>query len=347
MNIIFAIPTWNRAQQLEMTIEKIIASAEYAQATIKILISNNHSTDETAAVLINLQQKFNYIEVIKPEIHISGMENFQFVISSALQRINPTDYIWSFGDDDDISLNGVGKVAATLEIEKPYFASAGNTRLTPHKNNGYSGNIKELSLNFGFFLTLGFISQLIFSYELAKDIYEKKLMSEKFVHDSYSHGSSIIYLGHQKKGVYIDSPIATYRDIPNSADETRKRWESENVYDGIFNFVDSLKILTDENLLPKKINKKFFRYWKWHFWDFLLYNAALTTLSNRSNVNSKLWDKIYILTSYLDDAELTKRININTDLLRLLIASSGDNNLILNHLNRYEGIHTYNSYLGE
>jgi hypothetical protein len=223
----------------------------------------------------------------------------------------------------------------------------GNTRLAPHTNKNYVGTIGNLASNFGFFLIFGFISQLIFSRQLVKDIILKKLMSEKFSHDAYSHGSSIIYIGNEKKGVYIDSPISTYREIDNSAIETRQRWEAEKVYDGIFSFVDSLDILISSGILPKKMSRKFFRYWKWHFWDFLFYNASLASLSNKALLSSKLWDSIYQLTEYLDDPELSKRLCINADLQRMLIASSDDRDFIISGLNKYEGIHVYRSFLGK
>ena len=48
---------------------------------------------------------YNFIEVIRPEAHISGMENYRFVLEQALIRTAESDYVWSFGDDDDISID--------------------------------------------------------------------------------------------------------------------------------------------------------------------------------------------------------------------------------------------------
>jgi hypothetical protein len=129
--------------------------------------------------------------------------------------------------------------------------------------------------------------------------------------------------------------------------ETRKRWESERVYDGIFGFIESLKILTQNGILPQKLDRTFFRYWKWHFWDFLLYNASVASIADRRELNSKFWDYIYELTNYLEDAELAKRICINVDLQRMIIASSNDNDFISFSLNKYEGLHVYKSFLGK
>lgn len=347
MKILFAIPTWNRAEQLSLTLAMIINSARVANREVEILVSDNHSTDGTPSVLSEITAAYDFIEVIRPEAHISGMENYRFVLEQALIRTSESDYIWSFGDDDDISVDGVFKVYSAIEAASPYFVSVGNIRLNPHANKNYTGNVRDLAVNFGFFLVFGFISQLIFSRKLIEDIISKNLMSEKFWHDSYSHGSSIIFSANDKQGIYIDSPISTYREVKNSEVETRKRWESERVYDGIFGFVDSLKILTHDGILPKKLDRKFFRYWKWHFWDFLLYNASVSAMADRRNLNSKYWDSIYDLTKYLEDAELAKRICINTDLQRMIIASSADNDFISLSLNKYEGLHVYKSYLGE
>ncbi len=56
MKILFAIPTWNRAEQLFLTLQKIIKSAEYAQKKIAILVSDNHSTDGTALILSKIKE---------------------------------------------------------------------------------------------------------------------------------------------------------------------------------------------------------------------------------------------------------------------------------------------------
>lgn len=347
MKILFTIPTWNRAEQLSLTLIMIINSAKYANRNIEILVSDNHSTDATHSVLSEMTADYSFIEVIRPKSHISGMENYRFVLEQALIRTSESDYIWSFGDDDDISVDGVFNVFSVIEAENPYFISVGNIRLNPHSNKNYAGNVRDLAINFGFFLVFGFISQLIFSRKLIEDIIKNNLMSERFLHDSYSHGSSIIFSANDKRGVYIDSPISTYREVKNSEVETRKRWESERVYDGIFGFVESLKILTNGGILPKKLDRTFFRYWRWHFWDFLLYNASLSAMADKKNLNSKYWDSIYDLTGYLEDAELAKRICINVDLQRMIIASSSDNNFISLGLSKYEGLHVYRSLLGE
>ncbi len=346
MKIIFAIPTWNRAEQLSLTLAKIVNSAINAGKEVQILVSDNHSTDNTASVLAGMVKTYEFIEVIRPEKHISGMQNYHFVLGQALGRASEADYIWSFGDDDDISIEGVYQVYSVLNSECPYFVSVGNTKLAPHTNKNYFGTIRDLAIKFGFFLVFGFISQLIFSRELVRDIIENKLMDEKFLHDSYSHGSSIIYIGHEKKGVYIDSPISTYREIKNSEAETRKRWSSEGVYDGIFGFVHSVRILTEDGILPKKFDRTFFRYWTWHFWDFLIYNASLASMGDKGKLSSRLWDAIYELTGYLEDRELAKRITINVDLQRMLIAASGDAKFLLLSLDKYQASQVYNSFLG-
>jgi hypothetical protein len=347
MKILFTIPTWNRAEQLALTLAKIINSAEDAKREIGILVSDNHSTDETSSVLSTMTDAYAFIEVIRPQAHISGMGNYRFILEQALARTSECDYIWSFGDDDDVSIDGLFKVCCVIESESPYFVSVGNIRLSPHTNKNYAGTVRDLALNFGFFLVFGFISQLIFSRQLIEDIISNNLMNGRFLHDSYSHGSSIIFIGSHKLGIYIDSPVSSYREVNNSEVETRKRWESEKVFDGIFGFTNSLKILTQDGILPKKLSRTFFRYWKWQFWDFLLYNASLAAMADRKELNSKYWDSIYELTNYLEDAELAKRICINVDLQRMLIASSNDNDFIALSLNKYEGLHVYKSFLGE
>lgn len=347
MKIIFAIPTWNRSNQLKQTIDMIQDFSQGLDFEIKIIISNNHSDDDTHNIAKAAQKSSESIILFNQENHISGMKNYNFVLEKAVSISNKDDYIWSFGDDDDLNKDTFKAALKALIANKPYFASVGNTKLPPHTYQIYPGTIKELVLKFGFFTTLGFISQCIYSHELAKEITQKRLMLDQFGQDAYSHSSSILYLAAKKNGIYFDAPVTTWRDYPNQSQKTKERWESEKVYDEIFNFVDTLKFFTSEGILPEKLDRIFFRYWRWNFWDFLIDNASRFSKKNPELLDSPYWEKIYNILDFLSDRELAKRISISIDLQRILMSKPGGADEALLAIRKYKEINTYNSHMGD
>jgi glycosyltransferase involved in cell wall biosynthesis len=343
MKIIFAIPTWNRCEQLDTTIRILTKQIVDSKVNAEIVVSNNCSIDSTQTILEKLANEFNFVHFKTLDAHISGGENFQEVFSLALSLSNQGDYIWFFGDDDDLNAGALRFIFDSLKESQPFFASAGNTRLKPHTNKIYQSGMTDIVQKFSFFLTSSFISQCIFSYELLTKITEGNLFSEKFCYDAYSHGSSVLWLGYNQKCLYIDFPICTYRAYQGQEQETRERWAvienngkyKGSTYMGIFNFIDSVMLFMNEGILPKKLDRYFFRYWTFHFWDFLLYEATVMGIQNSSTLNGEHWNKITNLSSMLEDKELAKRILMNVDLQRTILASGVSPALIMNITKKY------------
>jgi glycosyltransferase involved in cell wall biosynthesis len=346
MKIYFAIPTWNRSEQLRITLLQIISGCNKYRINAEIIVSDNCSTDGTNELLIGISSIYKNLKFHRTSLHISGMENYQEVLELCRSKMEDGDFVWSVGDDDDLNFEAIKSVYEILMLQRPYFASVGNTKLPPHRGEFFTGTSVELAYKFGFFLTFGFISQCIFSKAVLTDINDTKTMSEKFKNDSYSHASSVLFLGRDKKCTYIDAPVATWRDYPSQAELTQARWSEGKVFDGIFNFIDSLEYLTSTNVLSRKLNCRFFRFWRWHFWDQLVYDASSITLQNPSAIEHNMWGKIYQLTGFLEDRELAKKINLNTDLFRFLLASQVDRAITKAFMDKlHSGV--YNSYLGD
>jgi glycosyltransferase involved in cell wall biosynthesis len=335
MRIIFAIPTWNRCEQLNITVRLLVKEILLSGIEALIVISDNCSDDSTQSVIEDLENEFNFISSTKLKYKVSALINMHNVLSLALEISCSNDYIWMFGDDDDLNDNILHRVQEIMCAQKPFFLSAGNSRLGPHTNKNYQAGMTDLTQNFSFFLTSSFISQCIFSHELASEIVDKNFLSEKFSNDAYAHGTSILYLGHNKKCIYVDSPICSYRIYQKQAEDTRVRWSTDNVYLNLFNFINSLELLIEEKMLPPKLEKSFFRYWNFHFWDFLLYEATIMALQNPSSINGEHWNKLSRLCGFLKDRELAKRIEINLNLQRMILSHGVKPEIIMNLTNKY------------
>jgi glycosyltransferase involved in cell wall biosynthesis len=335
MRIVFAIPTWNRAEQLNITVRLLAKEILLSGIDALIVVSDNCSDDSTESVIESLKSEFDFIISKRLDCKVPPYINFHTVFKLALDVSTASDYIWWFGDDDDLNENMLQKVSDILKSQQPFFASAGNTRLAPHTNNIYQAGMADLVQKFSFFLISGFISQCILSHELVHEIVNQNLISQKFSADAFSHGTSVILLGHKKKCIYIDLPISTYRIYQEQTEKTRARWSSDNVYVGIFNFIDSLSILIEDKILPSKLDKSFFRFWNFHFWDYLLHEATVMAIQNPSSINGEHWNKLSNLCGLLKDKELAKRIEINIHLQKIILSQGVKPELIMNLTNKY------------
>lgn len=109
-----AIPTYNRAAFLDLCLSRLseeLASLSADQCKlVKVYISNNASTDNTAEVI----SRYRFIgagefEVVHNPENIGGERNVAQCYTSAT-----TPYVWVFGDDDVILAGGLGKVLDVL-----------------------------------------------------------------------------------------------------------------------------------------------------------------------------------------------------------------------------------------
>ncbi len=224
--------------------------------------------------------------------------------------------------------------------------SVGNTQLPPHKNILVQSSIREIALNYGFFLTLCFISQVIYSRSLAEAIADNNLITDKFGYEAYAQGTAILYTGADDVGVYVDAPIATHRYYHEQHISQRKRWEFEDTYLKIFRHIISLRFLRASGILRSRLDRRYFRYWRWHIWDFLILNASLMSLRDQDSCQSEPWSLLEELTDFIADAELRKRLAINLDLQKALIAHA-PREVCLRSLRSYESLFVYQSNLGD
>ena len=86
------IPTRNRAEYLPYAIKSVINSP---RLDIELIVSNNHSTDETREILTKIID--HRVKIIAPEISLSMAGHYEFAISHA-----KGEWITILGDDDAV-----------------------------------------------------------------------------------------------------------------------------------------------------------------------------------------------------------------------------------------------------
>lgn len=91
-----AIPTYNRAGYLRLTLERIQAQRSGAMAdAVELLVCDNHSSDGTQAVLDAAKCVDSSIRIVRHDENIGPDRNMRACFELATGR-----YVWILGDDD-------------------------------------------------------------------------------------------------------------------------------------------------------------------------------------------------------------------------------------------------------
>lgn len=88
-----AIPTFNRASYLSVTLDCIISQIKGFEDNVQIVISDNCSTDNTKEIVES--KLYKNIKYHKQDSNIGFMKNFE-----ALSNLVNAEYTWYLGDDD-------------------------------------------------------------------------------------------------------------------------------------------------------------------------------------------------------------------------------------------------------
>jgi len=135
-----AIPTWNRVSYLRELLPEIISQCKEFPREIEILVSDNCSTDNTPRYIIDARKYLAdpsgvSLHYYRNCVNIGGDRNFIKCVSCA-----KGDYVWLFGDDDQIVHGAIALVMSTLK--------KGNVDLIIVGDEAYNVGIPE-STTFG------------------------------------------------------------------------------------------------------------------------------------------------------------------------------------------------------
>src|SRR5579859_6264340 len=96
-----AIPTWNRAPYLEQNLSQLLSeTAMLRPDLVEILVSDNASTDETAATVEKIRQSGLVVRYVRNERNMGWAFNFAQCFDLAVGK-----YVVLLGDDD-VFVNG-------------------------------------------------------------------------------------------------------------------------------------------------------------------------------------------------------------------------------------------------
>jgi len=285
MRLVFAIPTWNRANEL---FECVTSIAE--QNPDAIFISDNCSTDKTPEICRILKNKYPFVTYARLSEHVYAEENFKHVIS-----FSEGDYIWTFGDDD-ILLPGALNFARTLLTHKLDFyhvAEEGRCKT----NTARKDTLFNLCCDYGFLEMTGFITGNITRSEKLKAAYATNHW-ETYTSSVFSHSLALLEVLANSDAALIDIPMI--RAAPESM-ETVMRWKEEQTTSRYIYIAEGLACLKEMKIIPEKLPETFFRYLTGSLFKRMMNDFLARTFNPEIPVTEREWKCFEELIRFVDE----------------------------------------------
>lgn len=109
MKLSICIPTYNRASHLANALQSIASNRLLGHVEVQVCVSDNCSSDDTAAVTRAAQQKL-MIKYQKNETNVGLAGNFLKAVEMA-----DGEFVWLIGDDDLLLPNALGHVLGLID----------------------------------------------------------------------------------------------------------------------------------------------------------------------------------------------------------------------------------------
>jgi glycosyltransferase involved in cell wall biosynthesis len=111
------VPTYNRAAKLAALLSRLDAEFAFSGCAgeIKVLVSDNASTDATAAVLTGASSRYAWLKVHRQAENVGPQANMEWLVCNAPEA----NYLWLLGDDDFPIEGGLRQVLDLLSEERP------------------------------------------------------------------------------------------------------------------------------------------------------------------------------------------------------------------------------------
>jgi glycosyltransferase involved in cell wall biosynthesis len=104
-----AIPTYNRAETLRRQLGSICGQIVGVQEDVEVVVSDNASSDRTAAVVAEMRQRFPNVRYIRNDANLGLLRNTDVAVRACL-----AEYVWILSDDDVLMPYAVETVVAAV-----------------------------------------------------------------------------------------------------------------------------------------------------------------------------------------------------------------------------------------
>ncbi len=138
LKLSICVPTFNRCDILFETFSHL--HKECDQEITQIVVSDNHSDDNTENIINDFYKKFKHFKKLKPSKPISPEDHAIFLLRSADAK-----YSYLLGDDDEIYFESLKKAVAIMDANNDLAAVYGSYQEWDRTNNKILGTSRHVS----------------------------------------------------------------------------------------------------------------------------------------------------------------------------------------------------------
>ena len=330
MKIVIAIPTFNRCQKLKRNIDSIDKQIIPDGVELSLAISNSASTDSTREFLIELSARRSNTFLFNQQTKWTG-GNYGYLESIIPEQ---ADWVWYMGDDDyfpeETSLTSMCEFLKKNDSDQDFvFVHACQAQRSTSSGQIFKADVLNLCNKFGYIEMLGWISSIVMRAQPFRNALRKidkrvqVARTEPMLGNSQSaffHSSYFLEEVYHKKGAFIDMPFVDPQD-ESMTEDTRQRWQNENMGERYIYVVDDLVRLRSIGLPLKKLQQSFFKYHRYHLWDrFVTHQLSTLEAFGRGAKTdlvsvsvqrfAKNWERILEIIPFIGDTVSQKHLNI-------------------------------------
>lgn len=198
-----AIPSYNGEKTIGETLDSMVTQI---QPGVEILVSDNASTDGTAAIVKKYQNSYPYIRYVRNEVNVGADRNFDLAV-----RKSYGEYVWLVSDDDILNYGAIAKVLSVINnnLVAAIFANWTNMGGPFENRLGISHDTAFDDPND--FLSIANLYPLLVSSLIIRRIAWNDINTEEFIGTNWIHYLTLIKIISGAKSYIIAEPIVQYR----------------------------------------------------------------------------------------------------------------------------------------
>lgn len=291
----FAIPTWNRHREVEVCIRSIAGQITPQIRNVRILVQDDCSTDNTKATIEGLQREFP--DIIEYRC-TTERKDYSLAFRNLFGSVD-AEWVWTFGDDDRLEPDTLGRMVGVLEQTDSDFIHCAETGRESGTGKMYNGYLIDLCNSFGWLDMTGFIT-----CNIAKGyIWNEAARSPRwnlYAKSAFVQSCVLLELLHDKKCAYMDQPVVATQN-KDQTQECIDRWAADKIGERYMLVADCIETMYEAGILTKKLRRAFFRYQNYHLWDRHITYFIHDFVSQGVVVPDAWWEMQKHLAGFLED----------------------------------------------
>jgi len=283
---------------LEVCIRSI--ADQVSDERVKILVSDDASTDDTPQVLERLAAEYPCLSWYRREERGGYDGNFRDLFSRP--ELGDTEWTWMFGDDDMLRPGALSFMLKHLEgAGECQFIHVAELKRTSGTNHLIHGSLLDLANTFGWIEMTGFITcNVVRSVKLQEAMRTPRWRT--YAKSAFAQSAALLEVLHDKPCAFLDMPLVESQDAEQTA-ETGERWKADRIGERYLLIADALEVMYEDKILTKKVKAPFFRYLSQSMWDRFVTSFIVDYLDHQYLWADDAWHRTIKMTSYVTPAE--------------------------------------------